>query len=56
MGVVSTRHSVCSADDREGPAMKLFRYRQAPLNGLLGSTVVSVGSSASWAFPRWKRE
>ena len=40
MGVVLSRHSVCSADDREGPAMKLFRYRRPPLNYLLGSTVV----------------
>ena len=40
MGVVLSRHSVYSADDREGPAMKLFRYRRPPSNYLLGFTVV----------------
>jgi len=40
MGVVTSRHSVCSADNREGPAMKLFRYCRPPLNHLRGFTVV----------------
>ena len=39
-GVVSSRHPVCSADDREGPAMKLFRYRRPLSNYFLCSTVV----------------
>ena len=40
MEVVTSHHSVYSADDREGRAMKLSRYRRPPLNHLLGFTVV----------------